>query len=208
MHLRPMLSVRDLSRSIRFYRSALGFELVESLGGTEEPFESLLELLRERSATLVEMAEKARFAAVDRVEPDEKASKKFLKAASLPILESLSAGLSALSDTGGGPDACWDEAGIERVFESVRAAHDDIGMVLRGRGHAATIAIAPIGNNHVTRVPRIAVQPLTPMTVCHPHLTHPTRDEIVGQMQPPIIAMLVDNSVPPISSARVVASKL
>jgi catechol 2,3-dioxygenase-like lactoylglutathione lyase family enzyme len=38
MHLRTMLSVRNLPESIRFYRSALGFELVESLGGAEEPF--------------------------------------------------------------------------------------------------------------------------------------------------------------------------
>ena len=37
MHLRTMLSVRDLPGSIRFYRSALGFELVESLGQVEKP---------------------------------------------------------------------------------------------------------------------------------------------------------------------------
>jgi catechol 2,3-dioxygenase-like lactoylglutathione lyase family enzyme len=33
-----MLSVRDLRESLRFYRSALGFELVESLGGADKPF--------------------------------------------------------------------------------------------------------------------------------------------------------------------------
>jgi catechol 2,3-dioxygenase-like lactoylglutathione lyase family enzyme len=38
MHLRTMLSVRDVGASVRFYRSALGFELVESLGGAEKPY--------------------------------------------------------------------------------------------------------------------------------------------------------------------------
>ena len=32
MHLRPMLSVRDLAKSLDFYRAQLGFELVEQLG--------------------------------------------------------------------------------------------------------------------------------------------------------------------------------
>ncbi len=32
MHMRPMLSVRDLGTSLDFYRAQLGFELVEQLG--------------------------------------------------------------------------------------------------------------------------------------------------------------------------------
>lgn len=32
MHMRPMLSVRDLPASLDFYRGQLGFELVEQLG--------------------------------------------------------------------------------------------------------------------------------------------------------------------------------
>jgi catechol 2,3-dioxygenase-like lactoylglutathione lyase family enzyme len=38
MHLRNMLSVRDLPASLRFYRSVLGFELVESLGPAATPY--------------------------------------------------------------------------------------------------------------------------------------------------------------------------
>lgn len=113
---------------------------IEQLTGSPAPrtrgFELLLDLLRERSATLCEMAAKARFAVVDRIETDPKAAKKFLKPACLPILQSLAEGLSALSEPSalsalsepGGGEGGWNEKGIERVFEAVRAAHDDVGM--------------------------------------------------------------------------------
>lgn len=38
MHLRTMLSVRDLEASIRFYRTVLGFELVEVLGAADKHY--------------------------------------------------------------------------------------------------------------------------------------------------------------------------
>jgi glutamyl-tRNA synthetase len=105
---------------------------LERLAGSPAPrtagFALLLDLLRERSTTLSEMAEQARFAVVDRIETDEKAAKKFLKPAAQPILESLSKGLSGLSESAGDASGSWDVSGIEQVFESVRAQHGDIGM--------------------------------------------------------------------------------
>ncbi len=82
--------------------------------------ERLAELLCERASTLSEMAAKARFAVVDEPALDEKAAKKFLKPAALPILEALHAKLSALPD--------WEEAALEAAFEAVRAEAGDIGM--------------------------------------------------------------------------------
>ena len=108
---------------------------IEPLTGAPAPrtpgFLKLLDLLRERSTTLGEMAAQARFAAVDRVETDPKAAKKFLKPAALPILESLARGLSALAPESSGTDdatGVWSEQGIEQVFEAVRAEHGDVGM--------------------------------------------------------------------------------
>ncbi len=111
---------------------------LEALAGSPAPrtpgFELLVDLLRERSSTLCEMAEKARFAAVDEIETDEKAAKKFLKPAALPILESLLKGLSGLADAAGetgtadDPGGSWNTVGIEGIFEAVRAEHGDVGM--------------------------------------------------------------------------------
>ena len=105
---------------------------LERLTGSPAPrtpgFALLLDLLRERSTTLSEMAEQARFAVVDRIETDQKAAKKFLKPTALPILESLSKGLAGLSANADDADGAWNEASIEKVFESVRAEHGDVGM--------------------------------------------------------------------------------
>jgi glutamyl-tRNA synthetase len=129
MHYLKELPMPELLTSLDPY--------LEPLTGAPAPrdpgFAMLLDLLRERSTTLCEMASQARFAAVDSVETDEKAAKKFLKPASLPILESLSKRLSELvaapSGTPNPGDASsWSETGIEQVFEAVRAEHDDIGM--------------------------------------------------------------------------------
>ncbi len=79
-----------------------------------ERLESGVDLLRERSKTLVEMAERGRFLAVadDGLEYDEKAVAKHWKAAARPLLEALRAELAGL--------AAWDEAGLEAGFEAVR----------------------------------------------------------------------------------------
>jgi glutamyl-tRNA synthetase len=80
----------------------------------------LVELLRDRSKTLKEMAEKARFLVAEQIPYEEKAAKKFLKQPSLPILTALHDKLAVLED--------WNEATLEAVFEAVRADQGDIGM--------------------------------------------------------------------------------
>jgi len=81
---------------------------------------ALLELLRERSRTLVEMAEQARWLLRDDIEIDEKAAGKHLRPAARPILDALARALDALD--------AWTPEAIETVFERVRAAHGDISM--------------------------------------------------------------------------------
>jgi glutamyl-tRNA synthetase len=80
----------------------------------------LIDLLRERSKTLREMAERARFLVAERIAYDEKAARKFLKPESLPILSDLHDDLAALGQ--------WTEPALESVFEAVRARHGDLGM--------------------------------------------------------------------------------
>ena len=80
--------------------------------------EQLLDLLRERSKTLVEMAQQARFLVVDAIEVDEKAARKHLKPAIAPALSSLAETLDKLGD--------WSESGIEAAFEGVLASHGDL----------------------------------------------------------------------------------
>jgi len=80
--------------------------------------ERLLDLLRERSKTLVEMAQQARFLVVDAVEIDERAARKHLKPAIVPALSSLLTALDDLDD--------WSESGIEAAFGSVLTAHGDL----------------------------------------------------------------------------------
>jgi len=81
---------------------------------------ALLDLLRERSTTLSEMAERAEWLLKEKIEYDQKAAGKHLQAASRPILESLRARLAALEG--------WEASGIEAAFEAVRAERGGIGM--------------------------------------------------------------------------------
>jgi glutamyl-tRNA synthetase len=71
----------------------------------------LLDLLRERSQTLADMARQARFALVDDVEPDPKAAAKHLKPEVAPALAALRDRLAALP--------AWDEAALESAFGAV-----------------------------------------------------------------------------------------
>ena len=82
--------------------------------------ERLLDLLRERSKTLVEMAGRTRFLIADDIPYDEKAAATHLKATIRPALEALHARLAALDD--------WNEASLEAVFDAVRAEHGDLSM--------------------------------------------------------------------------------
>ena len=97
--------------------------LAERVGHAVPPTPALeqgLELLRERSRTLEEMADRARFLATDEIAYDEKAAAKHFKPAALAPLTTLHERLEALAD--------WDEAGLEAAFEATRAAHGDLGM--------------------------------------------------------------------------------
>jgi glutamyl-tRNA synthetase len=92
----------------------------------------LLDLLRERSRTLVEMAERARFLAVADADLaiDPRAAQKHWKPALRPAIAELHAALAALAD--------WDPAAIERVFESVRTRH---GLGLGPLAQAVRVAV-------------------------------------------------------------------
>jgi glutamyl-tRNA synthetase len=82
--------------------------------------EALIELLRERSKTLPEMAERAGWLLKEAIQYDQKAARKHLVPAARPILESLRRSLAELDD--------WSQGSIEAVFEAVRTEHGDIGM--------------------------------------------------------------------------------
>ena len=81
----------------------------------DDGIDRLVDLLRDRSKTLVEMAERARWILVDVIQFDEKAASKHLTAAARPVLEDLHARLTDLSD--------WNESVLEGVFEGVRGEH-------------------------------------------------------------------------------------
>ena len=80
----------------------------------------LLDLLRERSQTLAEMAEKARFALVDEIEIDPAAAKKHLRPVALAPLEALLETLRALED--------WTAAALEAAFERTCEALNDLKL--------------------------------------------------------------------------------
>jgi glutamyl-tRNA synthetase len=82
--------------------------------------ERLVDLLRERSKTLVEMAALARFLVTDQIAYDARAAEKHLRRELTPLLADLHEELLALPD--------WSEPALERVFESVRARHGDLPM--------------------------------------------------------------------------------
>ncbi len=71
----------------------------------------LLDLLRERSTTLVEMAALARWQLREELEYDEKAVKKHLRPVALPILESIEQSMQALPE--------WTEVSLAKLFDEV-----------------------------------------------------------------------------------------
>jgi glutamyl-tRNA synthetase len=80
----------------------------------------LVDLLRERSKTLCELAERARFFLREEVAYEEAAARKFLTPQALPLLQDLHERLAALGD--------WSEPALERAFEDVRGRHEGVGM--------------------------------------------------------------------------------
>jgi len=83
---------------------------------------ALVDLLRERSHTLVEMAERARFFAVtdDALAFDADAVRKHWKPSALPALADLAAKLERAPS--------WDVAAIEAAFHAVLARHDGLAL--------------------------------------------------------------------------------
>ncbi len=82
--------------------------------------EALVDLLRERSRNLVEMARHARFLVLDEIPYDEKAARKHLRREIEPALQDLHDRLAALDG--------WTEESLEAAFEAVRADHGDLPM--------------------------------------------------------------------------------
>jgi glutamyl-tRNA synthetase len=80
--------------------------------------EKLVDLLRERSRTLVEMAEGARFLATDQIAYEEKAVAKHMRPEALPALIDLHDRLATLET--------WSESSLEAAFEEVRARHGEL----------------------------------------------------------------------------------
>jgi glutamyl-tRNA synthetase len=75
----------------------------------------VVETLRERAKTLVELAEFCRFYLLDGIEPDAKAAAKHLTPEIAPALADLAAQLSALPR--------WDAGTIEAAFQKTLVAH-------------------------------------------------------------------------------------
>ncbi|MAI77432.1 MAG: glutamate--tRNA ligase [Deltaproteobacteria bacterium] len=80
----------------------------------------LLDLLRERSTTLVQMATLARWQLREDLDYDEKAVKKHLKPAALPILESVLEKAQSIPE--------WKEDSLSQLFDDVSADHDDLKL--------------------------------------------------------------------------------
>ena len=79
-----------------------------------------LDLLRERSHTLNDMAELAHWQIREDIEYQEKAAKKHLRPGALPLLRDLHRHMSECED--------WSEASLEKIFQEVAAAHGDMKM--------------------------------------------------------------------------------
>jgi glutamyl-tRNA synthetase len=97
--------------------------LAEVAGGpvrVSAELELLVDLLRERSRTLRELAERARFALRDAIEFDEAAVRKHLTPEAAGPLRALRARLADLAE--------WSEPALERAFEDVRLACGDLPL--------------------------------------------------------------------------------
>lgn len=97
--------------------------------------DATLDLLRERSQTLVEMAEKARFVLVDEIELDPGAAKKHLRPVALEPLQALIPRLEALEE--------WTAAALEPAFEATCEALD--GLKLGKLAQPVRVAVTGTG---------------------------------------------------------------
>ena len=97
---------RDLVAPLKPFMEAAGIEVEAG-----DYIEQVIETLQPRSKTLKDMAQAALFYYQSDIEYDEKAAKKFLKAAALEPLTILTARLEALET--------YDQSGLEDVFKAV-----------------------------------------------------------------------------------------
>ncbi|HTY17108.1 MAG TPA: glutamate--tRNA ligase [Myxococcota bacterium] len=104
---------RLMRELLPFLEAAAGAPVAPSAG-----LAALIELLRERSRTLVEMAARARFLAVpdESLDYDPKAVAKHWKPAVRPAVAALRDALAGVEP--------WDPGAIERAFEAVRAERE------------------------------------------------------------------------------------
>src|SRR5262249_32203307 len=65
--------------------------------------------------------------------------------------------------------------------------HYHVCLLAHRRGHTAAIAIATVRHNDLTSVPPIPLQVFSATAVRDADLVYPAGQEIVGQMQPPIV---------------------
>ena len=115
--------IKELSGDDLFARVRPHLERVkEGAVEDEPPLRQLLELLRERSHTLGEMAELAGWKLRDAIEYDEKAVKKHLRPAALPVLQALLQGMGGLE--------AWTAECLEELFDRVAA---ELGDLKRGK---------------------------------------------------------------------------
>jgi len=96
----------------------------------------LLDLLRERSHTLVEMAEQARWHIRDVLDYDEKAVAKHLRPAAAPLLVALRTELAGLDD--------WTEPELEKAFERVAAAQGGVKLGKLAQPVRVAVAAGPV----------------------------------------------------------------
>jgi glutamyl-tRNA synthetase len=98
----------------------------------DAPLAKLIELLRPRSRTLIELAERARFALCEQVELEPAAARKHLSARVAPALAALRERLAQL------PPEQWSEPALAPLFSEVAAAH---GSELGPLAQAVRVAV-------------------------------------------------------------------
>jgi len=115
-HYLRMLSATELETKLLPFLGRVAGRAVDPSPALSQ----LVLLLRDRSKTLAEMAQLARFLVVDEIVLDPKAAAKHLRPEVLPALAELHARLAAQED--------WSAPALEATFEDVRARHGGLAM--------------------------------------------------------------------------------
>jgi glutamyl-tRNA synthetase len=113
--------IKELGSDDLFARVRPHLERVAGGPVTDTPaLRKLLDLLRERSRTLADMADRAVWQLRDEITYDAKAVSKFLVPEAVPLLRQLRDGMAALPE--------WNEAALSTLFEDVAAANGALKM--------------------------------------------------------------------------------